>query len=67
VPDVIVEAIECLAAVPMRDGKDMCLLRRNGATISTNLDPLSYGRLMRGKWYRVRFEEVPCPAVRKIR
>lgn len=58
---VVIEAIECLAAVPMRDGKDMCLLRFDGETISTNLHP-SRGRLERGKFYRATFEEVPCPA-----
>ena len=59
VPALVVEAIECLAAVPMRDGNDMCLLRRSGATISTNLDPLLFGRLERGETYHVTFEKVP--------
>jgi hypothetical protein len=61
VPDVvIVELIQCLAAVPMRDGNDMSLLKLEDETINSTLRP-SRGRLVRGKSYRVTFEEIVCP------
>ena len=59
--DVVVELIHCLAAVPMRDGKDMSLLKLNGETINSNLQP-SRGKFVRGKCYHVTFKEVPCPS-----
>jgi hypothetical protein len=55
-PALVVEA-ECLAAVLMGSGNELGLLKRDGNTISTNLDP-SLGRLVRGKRYRVTFEEI---------
>jgi len=53
----VVEPIECLAAVLMGSGNEISLLKRNGSTITTNLEP-SLGRLVRGKRYRVTFEEI---------
>ena len=55
-PALVVEA-ECLAAVLMGSGNELSLLKRNGNTITTNLEP-SLGRLTRGKRYRVTFEEI---------
>jgi hypothetical protein len=56
VPSVVVEA-ECLAAVLMGSGNEISLLKRNGNTITTNMEP-SLGRLVRGRKYRVTFEEI---------
>jgi hypothetical protein len=55
-PALVVEA-ECLAAVLMGSGNEISLLKRNGNTITANLEP-SLGRLVRGRKYRVTFEEV---------
>jgi len=52
-----VVVMECLAAVLVGSGNELSLLKRNGNTITTNLDP-SLGRLVRGKRYRVTFEEI---------
>jgi len=46
-----------MAAVLVGSGNELSLLKRNGNTITTNLDP-SLGRLVRGKRYRVTFEEI---------
>jgi len=55
-PAPVVEA-ECTAAVLMGSGNELSLLKRDGNSITANLDP-SLGRLIRGKRYRVTFEEV---------
>jgi len=52
-----VVVMECLAAVLVGSGNELSLLKRDGNTISTNLEP-SLGRLVRGKRYRVTFEEI---------
>lgn len=54
---IVVEA-ECLAAVMMGSGNELSLLKINTETITTNMQP-SRGRLVRGKRYRVTFEELP--------
>lgn len=54
---IVVEA-ECLAAVLMGSGNELSLLKINAETITANLQP-SRGRLVRGKFYRVTFEEIP--------
>jgi hypothetical protein len=59
VPTLVVEA-ECLAAVLMGSGNELSLLKIDGETITANLQP-SRGRLVRGKFYRVTFEEMPLP------
>lgn len=51
---------ECLASVLMGDGLELSLLKSETETITTNLQP-SRGRLVRGKFYRVTFEEMPHP------
>ena len=53
---VVVEA-ECLAAVLIGSGNELSLLKFEGETITANLQP-SRGRLVRGKRYRVTFEEI---------
>lgn len=58
-PSFVVEA-ECAAAVLMGSGKELSLLKFEDNTITTNLQP-SRGRLVRGKFYRVTFEEMPRP------
>lgn len=58
-PPIVFEA-ECIAAVLMGGGLELSLLKINGETITTNLQP-SRGRLVRGKLYRVTFEEMPLP------
>jgi len=58
-PALVVEA-ECLAAVLMGSGNELSLLKIDGETITANLQP-SRGRLVRGKFYRVTFEEMPLP------
>ena len=55
-PAFVVEA-ECLAAVMMGSGNEVSLLKDADNTITTNLEP-SLGRLVRGKRYRVTFEEI---------
>ena len=50
--------MECMAAVLMGSGHELSLLKLEGNTITTNLHP-SLGRLVRGKRYRVTFEEIP--------
>ena len=57
-PALVVEA-ECMAAVLVGSGNELSLLKFNGETITANLQP-SRGRLERGKFYRVTFEEIPC-------
>lgn len=52
--------MECMAAVLMSSGNELSLLKIEGEAITTNLQP-SRGRLVRGKLYRVTFEEVPEP------
>ena len=49
--------MECLAAVLMGSGNEISLLKADGNTITTSLHP-SCGRLERGKFYRVTFEEI---------
>lgn len=56
---VVVEA-ECIAAVVMGSGLELSLLKIEGETITANLQP-SRGSLVRGKRYRVTFEEMPRP------
>jgi hypothetical protein len=56
---VVVEA-ECLAAVLMGSGLELSLLKSGIETITVNLQP-SRGRLVRGKRYRVTFEEIEGP------
>jgi hypothetical protein len=56
VPAVVAET-ECLATVQMADGNVASLLKLNGENITTSLHP-SRGRLERGKFYRVTFEEI---------
>ena len=58
-PPVVVET-ECVAAVLMGNGLELSLLKIEGETITTNLQP-SRGRLMRGRLYRVTFEEIEGP------
>jgi hypothetical protein len=41
----------------MGSGNEISLLKRNGNTITTNMEP-SLGRLVRGRKYRVTFEEI---------
>jgi hypothetical protein len=53
----LVVKAECLAAVLMGSGYEISLLKRDGNTITTNLHP-SLGKLVRGKRYRVTFEEI---------
>jgi len=53
---LVVEA-ECLAAVLMGSGNELSLLKAAGESITTNLHP-SRGGLVRGKFYRVTFEEI---------
>ena len=55
-PPIVVEA-ECLAAVLMGSGNELSLLKINTETITANLQP-SRGRLIRGRIYRVTFEEI---------
>lgn len=55
-PALVVEA-ECMAAVLMGSGNELSLLKINNETITANLQP-SRGRLVRGKRYRVTFEEI---------
>lgn len=55
-PPLVVEA-ECLAAVLMGSGQELSLLKFGTETITANLQP-SRGRLVRGKFYRVTFEEI---------
>jgi len=59
VPPIVVEA-ECIAAVLMGSGNELSLLKIEGETITANLQP-SRGRLVRGKFYRVTFEELEGP------
>lgn len=56
---LVVEA-ECIATVLMNGGNELSLLKIDGETITANLQP-SRGRLVRGKLYRVTFEEMPQP------
>ena len=56
---LVVEA-ECMAAVLMGSGNELSLLKSDSETITANLQP-SRGRLVRGKFYRVTFEEIPPP------
>jgi hypothetical protein len=49
-----------MAAVHQHSGNELSLLKFEGNTITTNLQP-SRGRLVRGKFYRVTFEEMPRP------
>jgi hypothetical protein len=56
---IVVEA-ECLAAVMMGSGTELSLIKIDGETITANLQP-SRGRLVRGRFYRVTFEEMPRP------
>ena len=58
-PPIVVEA-ECIAAVLMGSGNELSLLKIEGETITANLQP-SRGRLVRGKFYRVTFEELEGP------
>ncbi len=58
VPAPVVE-MECMAAVMMGSGNQLSLLKRDGNTITPSLDP-SCGKLERGKFYRVTFEEIQC-------
>ena len=58
-PPLVVEA-QCMAAVMMGSGLELSLLKIEGETITTNLQP-SRGRLVRGKLYRVTFEEISRP------
>lgn len=58
-PALVVEA-ECTAAVLMGSGNELSLLKSEGNTITTNLQP-SRGRLVRGRFYRVTIEEMPRP------
>lgn len=53
---IVVEA-ECTAAVLMGSGNELSLLKIEGESITANLHP-SRGRLVRGKFYRVTFEEI---------
>jgi hypothetical protein len=46
-----------MAAVLMGSGNELSLLKVDGETITANLQP-SRGRLVRGKFYRVTFEEM---------
>jgi hypothetical protein len=55
-PPIVVEA-ECIAAVLMGNGLELSLLKLETETITANLQP-SRGRLVRGKRYRVTFEEI---------
>ena len=55
-PALVVEA-ECMAAVLMGSGNELSLIKIDGETITANLQP-SRGRLVRGKFYRVTFEEI---------
>lgn len=55
---VVVEA-ECMAAVLMNSGNEISLIKIDGEAITTSLRP-SRGRLVRGKFYRVTFEEIAC-------
>jgi hypothetical protein len=55
-PALVVEG-ECLAAVPMGSGNEVSLIKNGGNTITTSLHP-SCGKLVRGKRYRVTFEEI---------
>lgn len=55
-PAPVVE-LECVAAVLMGSGNELSLLKIENNTITTNLHP-SLGRLVRGKFYRVTFEEI---------
>jgi hypothetical protein len=57
-PAPVVE-MECMAAVLMGSGNQLSLLKRDGNTITPNLHP-SCGKLERGKFYRVTFEEIAC-------
>lgn len=54
---VVLEEAECLAAVLMGSGLNLSLLKCEAETITTNIHP-SRGRLVRGRVYRVTFEEV---------
>ena len=49
-----------MAAVLMGSGNELSLLKSDSETITANLQP-SRGRLVRGKFYRVTFEEIPPP------
>ena len=55
-PAPVVE-MECMAAVLMGSGNELSLLKIDGESITANLLP-SRGRLVRGKRYRVTFEEI---------
>jgi hypothetical protein len=46
-----------MASVLVGSGNELSLLKINTETITTNLQP-SRGRLVRGKRYRVTFEEI---------
>ena len=58
-PAIVVEA-ECIAAVMMGSGQELSLLKFEANSITTSLHP-SLGRLVRGKLYRVTFEEIEGP------
>ena len=47
-----------MATVIMGSGQELNLLKFETETITANLQP-SRGRLERGKFYRVTFEEIP--------
>jgi hypothetical protein len=58
---IVVEAMLCVAVVPMSDGNEMSLLRFNGETITATLAP-SRGGLERGETYEVTFRKVAPPS-----
>jgi hypothetical protein len=49
-----------MAAVLMDSGYEVSLLKLEIETVTNNLDPRR-GRLKRGKFYRVTFEEIQPP------
>jgi len=55
-PALVVEG-ECLAAVLMGGGNEVSLIKDGGNTVTTSAHP-SCGKLVRGKHYRVTFEEI---------
>ena len=60
-PPVVIEA-ECMAAVLMNSGNQVSLLKLELETITSSMDP-ARGKLVRGKFYRITFEEIPQPPV----
>jgi hypothetical protein len=59
VPSAVFEA-ECLATTKLSDGNEMALIMHGGESVISSLHHSS-GILVRGKFYRVTFEEIPPP------